>query len=268
MIYIFFVQLTIITNQGVHMTGLNSVAYDGNAIPMVDAVGVIPATKDEVPETPDIIYNLIVDVPGESRGQFGPVLAWEHKDTPDVWFIYAPHSFKLMNHTEDMLISLLDDYSMNIDNYDPLTPLMTSMLKNNECNWDSLVKAYRANDICASNIIGALVEITMNSTVEWWLGYPAVQSDATVALQSLARTTVEQRKQLSDVVEEYMLAESQFVDVVQSGKSHNSSLYISSQHLRDEKLHNLMDAMNDIIPDIVSEATSEAEVHNGYTIYL
>lgn len=205
---------------------------ENNAVsfPLAGANAIIPTGSKDVPDKVDLIYIVIVDSPGQSRGQFGPVKAWQDESKGEgVWRIYVPHSFDLLPMMKQRF-----DYQVSEGSWasgDTTASIFAGMVKKNDYSWDSLVTAYSKNTLCAQNIIGMIQETFAQASMLWWSAFPAVDSDSTRLLLSLSQVSNKKRIQIEQQTEDFIKASTVFDDC--QHLSYNSSARRNAQHQLD-----------------------------------
>lgn len=229
--------------------------------PLIQANAIIPTSNEETPSDVECIYIVIVDAPGQPRGQFGPVKAW--RDTtkgPGVWRINAPHGIESIPSMKERLDNLVDAESWKVG--DPAASLLSGMVKKNDYSWDSLVRAYSYNDVWAKNVIGLLQETFSQASMLWWVSLPSIDSDSARFLISLSEVDNERRVSLEDDVEGFMIASSVMEEY--SSKSHNSSARKNAEYQLEEFTDKLRDALGD---DLNAASAHEKTADDG-TVFL
>lgn len=210
--------------------------------PLINATAIIPTKSDETPDEVDCIYTMIVDTPGQPRGQFGPVKAWRDKDKGDnVWRINAPHGIECIPDMKQRINHLVDAEALK--NRDLLAPIVAGKVKKEEYSWDSLVHAYKTNDTWARNVIGLLQETFSQSSMMWWVSLPSVNSDSARMILALSDVDIEERKSLEEDVEGFIIASSVMGEY--ASKSHNSSARKNAQSQLDAYSEKLQMSLGD-----------------------
>lgn len=215
---------------------------ENNHFPLVDAIAIIPTEVNSAPENVDLIYTVVVDAPGQDIGQFGPVKAWKDTSQGDgVWRMCAPHSLECLPDTKVRLKNLVESEAWGSSG--AMSSILLGMVEKNDYSWDSLVRAYNADNIWARNIIGLIQETFAQASMLWWVEFPAIDSSSARALIALSEVDNTTRTQLYPYVEKYMIASS-IMDDYQS-LSHNSSARKGAQYQLDFYTNNLVDALGD-----------------------
>lgn len=230
--------------------------------PLSNALAIIPSKLKDVPEKVDLIYTVIVDAPGEPRGQFGPVKAWKDKELgEEIWRIAAPHSLCCIPSVKERMLSLVEHEAWSKN--DPTASILSGMVKKNDYSWDSLVQAYDANDLWARNVIGMLQETISQTSMLWWVALPSMNTDSAQMLISLSEVSTKRRKELKENVEKFMIASSVFEEY--EDRSHNSSARKNAQSQLDCYARKLAGYMGD---DVFLAEKHKKESDDGTIFFL
>lgn len=230
--------------------------------PLSNALAIIPSKLKDVPEKVDLIYTVIVDAPGEPRGQFGPVKAWKDKELgEEIWRIAAPHSLCCIPSVKERMYSLVEHEAWSKN--DPTASILSGMVKKNDYSWDSLVQAYNANFLWARNVIGMLQETISQTSMLWWVALPSMNTDSAQMLISLSEVSTKRRKELKENVEKFMIASSVFEEY--EDRSHNSSARKNAQSQLDCYTQKLAGDMGD---DVFLAEKHKKESDDGTIFFL
>lgn len=229
--------------------------------PLIDATAIIPTKSDETPDEVDCMYALIVDTPGQPRGQFGPVKAWRDTNAGDnVWRINVPHSIECIPGMKERIDNLVDAEAWK--NGDPLASIIAGKVKKDQYSWDALVNAYKVNDTWARNVIGLLQETFSQSSMMWWVAFPSVNSDSARMILALSEVDNEKRKHLEEDVEGFIIASSVMDEY--ASKSHNSSARKNAQLQLDAYTDQLLTSLQEHLEGV---AQHEYTADDG-TVFL
>lgn len=161
--------------------------------------------SNQTPEHVDMVFSMVVETPGYPEGVLYPVVAWEEKEYPGIWFINALDGFKHIPHVIDRLREHADKVS-DID-----ANLAAGMLNKNDYSWDALVNASAMSDFWKKHIGWAVQECFAQSTSIHWIEYPAASTDdVDIMTHITVNMNGEQRAQIVSDFSEYLKAFSQY----------------------------------------------------------
>lgn len=231
---------------------------DGN-FPLIGADAI--ALSNELPETIDLMFCMIVETPGFPQGLLYPAVAWRHELHDNIWFINLLDGFTHIPHIIERLKSKEPDSQRTGDSGDMLA---YGMMNKNDFTWDSIVRASNMSEFWKDHINWAIQECFAQATVVYWNEYPSLVDDNTrIATHIITGMNSQEREAIAEKFSNYMF-------VYSSSNHHSAAAHKSPKKLEESQRvlrvtrENLMEELG-ITPDWGKELISKDD--NGVEFF-